>query len=242
MPPANPTLVPAVGPGKARPQERKSVLPRSDPIHASDAGYRKNTHGPGRTGYRWVGEQLLFAADVPPGFEYRDGFLTPAGEAALVESISCLELDSFEMRGVVARRRVKFFGSSYGIEDASVAPMPAFLDPLRNAIGDWAGIEPGAFAMALINEYRPGTPIGWHRDAPQYDIVCGVSLLSACRMRFRPYTPPKAKSATRRTTTHEIALERRSAYIMRGESRTGYEHHIPAVESLRYSITFRTLR
>ena len=47
-----------------------------------------------------------------------------------------------------------------------------------------------AFAMALINEYRPGTPIGWHRDAPQYDIVAGISLLSACRMKFRPYRSP----------------------------------------------------
>ena len=187
-------------------------------------------------------ERFLFAADVPPGFEYRDGFLTPAEEAALVESIAGLEFDSFEMRGVVARRRVKFFGNSYGIEDASVAPMPPFLDPLRTAIGGWAGLEPGAFAMALINEYRPGTPIGWHRDAPQYDIVCGVSLLSACRMRFRPYVSPSAKSPARRTATHEITLEPRSAYIMRGKSRTDYEHHIPAVESLRYSITFRTLR
>jgi hypothetical protein len=29
---------------------------------------------------------------------------------------------------------------------------------------------------------------------------------------------------------------------MTGESRSGFEHHIPAVSSLRYSITFRTLR
>jgi hypothetical protein len=40
--------------------------------------------------------------------------------------------------------------------------------------------------MALINEYRPGAPIGWHRDAPQYEVVAGLSLLSACHMKFRP--------------------------------------------------------
>jgi alkylated DNA repair dioxygenase AlkB len=98
--------------------------------------------------------------------------------------------------------------------------------------------------MALINEYRPGAPIGWHRDAPQYDIVAGISLLSACRMRFRPYVRPVsgAPMQARRTATHEIALERRSAYLMTGESRNAYEHHIPAVTELRYSITFRTLR
>jgi alkylated DNA repair dioxygenase AlkB len=99
--------------------------------------------------------------------------------------------------------------------------------------------------MALINEYRAGAPIGWHRDAPQYDIVAGVSLLSACRMKFRPYVRPGAAriaNSKRRSATHEIVLERRSAYLMTGESRSGYEHHIPAVDTLRYSITFRTLR
>jgi alkylated DNA repair dioxygenase AlkB len=99
--------------------------------------------------------------------------------------------------------------------------------------------------MALINEYRPGAPIGWHRDAPQYDIVAGVSLLSSCRMKFRPYVRPGAQRAAegrRRSATHEILLERRSAYVMTGDSRSAYEHHIPAVDTLRYSITFRTLR
>ena len=187
-------------------------------------------------------ERLLFTPDVPPGFEYREDFLSREDEVALIRAIDGLTFDTFEMRGVVARRRVKFFGSTYGLEDAAVSPMPAFLEPLRVRIAAWAGLDPERFAMALINEYRPGAPIGWHRDAPQYDMIAGVSLLSACQMRFRPYVPPRTTLTTRRTTTHEIALAPRSAYLMRGESRTGYEHHIPAVESLRYSITFRTLR
>jgi alkylated DNA repair dioxygenase AlkB len=98
--------------------------------------------------------------------------------------------------------------------------------------------------MALINEYPPGAPIGWHRDAPQYDIVAGISLLSDCRMRFRPYRSPALSTPTpvRRAATHELWLERRSAYLLTGESRTSYEHHIPPVGELRYSVTFRTLR
>ena len=96
--------------------------------------------------------------------------------------------------------------------------------------------------MALINEYRPGSPIGWHRDAPQYDIVAGISLLSTCRMKFRPYRSPSASTSPARTTTHEIGLSRRSAYLMTGPSRQAYEHHIPPVGELRYSVTFRTLR
>jgi alkylated DNA repair dioxygenase AlkB len=98
--------------------------------------------------------------------------------------------------------------------------------------------------MALINEYRPGSPIGWHRDAPQYDIVAGVSLLSACRMKFRPYRSPAptVPPSARRSATHEVVLARRSAYLMTQQSRTAYEHHIPPVAEQRYSVTFRTLR
>jgi alkylated DNA repair dioxygenase AlkB len=178
----------------------------------------------------------------PPGFAYRDRFITDAEETALLDAVGGLTFSAFEMRGVVARRRVAFFGQSYDRADAQ--PIPAFLLPLRERIAEWAQVAPDAFSMALINQYPPGAPIGWHRDAPQYDIVSGVSLLSACRMRFRPYRSPAAvaSASVRRTATHEIALERCSAYLMSGESRTSFEHHIPPVGRLRYSVTFRTLR
>ena len=149
------------------------------------------------------------------------------------------------MRGVVARRRVAFFGGSYDAGDRPKSPMPAFLMPLRARLAEWAGVEADAFLMALVNEYPPGAPIGWHRDAPQYGIVAGVSLLSSCRMKFRPYLSPAESAATpsaRRTATHEITLEPRSAYLMTGEARHHDEHHIPAVATVRYSITFRTAR
>jgi alkylated DNA repair dioxygenase AlkB len=67
-------------------------------------------------------------------------------------------------------------------------------------------------------------------------------------MRFRPYVSPtaaagaRATGRARRAMTHEIVLEPRSAYLMTGDSRSAYEHHILAVTTLRYSITFRTLR
>jgi len=113
---------------------------------------------------------------------------------------------------------------------------------MRVRIAQWANVDAHTFAMALINEYPPGAPIGWHRDAPQYGIVAGVSLLSSCRMRLRPYVRPGVpKPGQRRTATHEILLEQRSAYVMTGESRSAFEHQIPPVTALRYSITFRTL-
>jgi alkylated DNA repair dioxygenase AlkB len=187
----------------------------------------------------------LFDSAVPPGFRYQREFIHLNEEAGLVDAIGRVEFSTFEMRGVVARRRVAFFGRSYDPDGTVTPPLPAFLLPLREQVAAWAGLDPAAFEMALINEYPPGAPIGWHRDAPQYDIVAGISLVSACRIRFRPYVRSgKAgpEPAPRRTTTHELLLEPRSVYLLTGPSRTAYEHHIPAVDALRYSITFRTLR
>jgi len=184
----------------------------------------------------------LFALDVPSGFHHRQDFISGSDERVLLDALADVPFSEFEMRGVVARRRVAFFGQSY--DRAAAAPLPAFLLPLRARIALWAAVDSDAFAMVLINEYRPGTPIGWHRDAPQYDIVAAVSLLSPCRMRFRPY---RARALTapllsRRSATHEILLAPRSAYLMTQDARNAYEHHIPPVAALRYSITFRTLR
>ena len=190
-----------------------------------------------------AGTPSLFDRDLPPGFHYREDFITGAGEHAFLDAIGTVAFSDFEMRGVVAKRRVAFFGESY--DRTAAEPLPEFLLPLRTDIARWAGVDPDAFAMALINEYRPGAPIGWHRDAPQYGIVAGVSLLSACRMRFRPdrsLSSPTDATPPRRSASHEIALARRSAYLMTQASRNAYEHHIPPVAALRYSITFRTRR
>ena len=186
----------------------------------------------------------LFGPNLPPGFLYQDDFLSNAEQAGLVDHINRIEFAAFEMRGVVARRRVAFFGASYDRGEQPSPPIPEFLSPLRIRLAELAGVKASDFAMALINEYRPGTPIGWHRDAPQYELISGVSLLSSCRMRLRPYVSPSEAAAKqlRRSTTHEIELLPRSAYVMRDQARSGFEHSIPAVTDLRYSITFRTLR
>ena len=87
---------------------------------------------------------------------------------------------------------------------------------------------------AIVTEYSAGAPIGWHRDAPQFGDVIGISVGGSCRMRFKPY-----KKEGRIVSQ---ILEPRSLYVIRGVARWQYQHSIPAVESLRYSITFRTLR
>src|SRR5688572_15497604 len=110
-----------------------------------------------------AGSPRLFEHDLPPGLHYRDNFITEADERVLVDAIAEVAFSDFEMRGIVARRRVAFFGQSY--DRMTAGPLPTFLLPLRTRVAQWAGVDTDAFAMALINEYRPGSPIGWHRDA-----------------------------------------------------------------------------
>jgi hypothetical protein len=52
------------------------------------------------------------------------------------------------------------------------------------ATGGLAASVPEAFAMSVDQRVPRSSPIGWHRDAPAYDIVAGlVHLLSSCRLR-----------------------------------------------------------
>jgi len=59
-------------------------------------------------------------------------------------------------------------------------------------------------------------------------------------MRFRPYAIKDTRA--RRAAAIELELAPRSAYVMQGEIRWQWQHHIPPTRQLRYSITFRTLR
>ena len=81
----------------------------------------------------------------------------------------------------------------------------------------------------------PCTQIGWQRDAPGFGIVVGISLGSSARMRFR-----RDKGGVR--DAFELELEPRSGYVLAGEARNAWQHHVPPAKALRYSITFRTLR
>ena len=97
----------------------------------------------------------LFDSDLPDGFRYRADFIDADEEASLAAAIARVEFSTFEMRGVVARRRVAFFGSSYDSGGRPISPMPAFLMPLRATVAAWTGVDPDAFVMALVNEYPP---------------------------------------------------------------------------------------
>jgi alkylated DNA repair dioxygenase AlkB len=131
------------------------------------------------------------------------------------------------------------FGFDYDFSYNTVHPapeMPEFLGPLRARAAAWLGVDAPKVRHALVAEYRAGTALGWHRDVPDFELVCGVSLASSCRMRFRPYPPTKDRKSVR-----SLDLAPRSAYVLRADARWRWQHSIPPTRALRYSITFRTL-
>jgi alkylated DNA repair dioxygenase AlkB len=183
---------------------------------------------------------LFSTADaVVGGFIYEAEFISHAEEAALLAAIQNLPLREAEYKQFRARRRVVSYGGRYDFSAGRLLeaqPMAPFLHPLLERVAAWTARAPGDFTQALVAEYSPGTPLGWHRDAPDFELVVGISLASACRMRLRRY-PPRA-----RERSMAVELEPRSIYRLEGEARWHWQHRIPPTPGLRYSITFRTLR
>ncbi len=143
------------------------------------------------------------------------------------------------MHGVVAKRRVVHFGWDYGYESWSITPtdpIPAWLWPLRKRAAGLMDVAPETVEEVLVTHYGVGAGIGWHRDASMFGpTVVGVSLAGTCRMRFQ-----RKVGAARETA--EIVLAPRSAYVLTGAARLQWQHAIPATKTLRYSLTFRTVR
>ncbi|HEX5807023.1 MAG TPA: alpha-ketoglutarate-dependent dioxygenase AlkB [Anaerolineales bacterium] len=175
---------------------------------------------------------------APEGFRYQADVLSLEEEHALVERVSALPLKEFEFHGYIGKRRTISFGWHYDFGDSRLKQaqeMPEFLLPVRARAASFAGLTADDLPHVLVTEYGPGAAIGWHRDKGVFDEVVGISLLSPCNFRFRR----KQGAAWER---YSLTVEPRSAYLLSGESRTLWEHSIPGVDTLRYSITFRSLR
>jgi alkylated DNA repair dioxygenase AlkB len=186
-----------------------------------------------------VSQGNLFAAEpvLPEGFVYQQDFLTATDEVDLLRNIQQETFDNFDFQGYRAKRRMLEYGLEYDFSRRRAnptKPFPHFLSAVRQRAAEFAGVTPDELAEGLILEYPPGAPIGWHRDAPQFGVVIGISLLNSARMRLKPFQKEG------RITS--VTLEPRSIYMFRGAARWQWQHSIPAQEKLRYSITFRTLR
>jgi len=184
-----------------------------------------------------VSQASLFAEPLIVGLDYRGDFISSSEHDELIERLRALDLAPFRFHGWLGNRKTRTFGWRYDFDDASFSPaepMPDWLHPLRARVAALAGLGPENFAHVLLARYDPGAGIGWHRDRPQFDEVVGISLGSPATMRFRQRTAEGFRRAN-------VQLEPRSAYLLSGEVRWEWEHSIAPGDSLRFSITFRSL-
>ena len=151
--------------------------------------------------------------------------------------ISALPFKEFQFHSFLGKRRVVSFGWRYDFSGGGLTKandMPAFLLDLRAKAAAFAGLCASDLQHLLVTEYGPGAAIGWHKDRSVFGDVLGISLLAPCTFRFR-----------RREETGwdriSLELKPRSIYLLRGPARSDWEHSIPAVDSLRYSLTFRSV-
>jgi alkylated DNA repair dioxygenase AlkB len=182
----------------------------------------------------------LFGADPgwPEGFRYQADLVDAAEEDALLQRLRGLPFKEFEFQGFIGKRRTVSYGWHYDFNQRALGKaedIPDFLLRLREKAAVFAGLTAERLQQVLVIEYGPGASIGWHRDKAVFGEVVGISLLSSCRFRLR------RKSGT---TWERVSLtaEPRSAYLLSGPARSEWEHSIPAVGALRYSVTFRNLR
>jgi alkylated DNA repair dioxygenase AlkB len=181
----------------------------------------------------------LFAPEpkLPAGFAYRDDVISAAEERALVERIAELPFKPFEFHGYLGNRRVVSFGWRYDYGVRAVqpsAPIPSFLLALREHAARFASVAPERLEHILVTEYAAGAGIGWHRDKAEFADVIAISLLAPCTLRFRRKKGSGWERASRQANP-------RSAYLLRGPARGEWEHSIPPLDRLRYSVTFRNL-
>lgn len=181
------------------------------------------------------------AAALPEGMRYTPDFLTHDDEAALVARIEALPLAPMKYQNYTALRRVVSYGGQYDFSAhrlTAADPLPDWLAPLCASAAAWIGVAPDAFVQALVAEYRPGTPLGWHRDVPDFEDIVGISLGGEAVLRFRPYPP----DAPRKADIVKLTAVPRSIYLLRGPARWEWQHSVAPTKALRYSITLRTAR
>ena len=178
------------------------------------------------------------APKLPEGFRYQENLLSVVEEATLLTHVASLPFTEFLFQGFVGKRRTVSYGWHYDFNEQllkSTTGMPEFLMPIREAAAHFANIAPETLQQVLITEYASGAGIGWHRDKGVFGDVIGISLGAPCTFRLRRRVGDKWERAS-------IQAAPRSVYLLRGPSRTEWEHSIPGVDELRYSITFRSVK
>lgn len=188
--------------------------------------------------------ELFPCANGPEGWAYERDFLSPSEEGELLASVQGLPLVPMRYKDHVARRRGISFGGRYDFDANRLMPSPAIpqeLMPLLRKAAAWLGRPPRSFIHVLIAEYRPGAPLGWHRDVPDFEDVVGVSLAGAGELKFWRY-PPRSLRSDPLGGRIRIDIAPRSIYCITDPARWKWQHALVASRTLRYSVTLRTAR
>ncbi|WP_423148265.1 alpha-ketoglutarate-dependent dioxygenase AlkB [Rubrolithibacter danxiaensis] len=133
------------------------------------------------------------------------------------------------------------FGYHYNFDQRSLSKgkeIPPVFNTLIKKVATKVLIPESHFAELLITKYPPGSVINWHRDALPFNLIAGISLLADCTFRLRPHE----KGNQNRKSLVSFPVNRRSLYIIQGNSRTNWQHSISPVKKTRYSVTLRTLK
>lgn len=193
---------------------------------------------------RTMQSELFREADAAPsirGLSYQPDFLSREEELGLLEIISSLPLHAARYKAYVARRRVASFGGSFDYDTNTLLPgepLDERLAAVRGRVAARLGVPCEALAHVMVAEYAPGTPLGWHRDVPDFETIAGISLGSEATLRFRPHSPGQLGQRA----VAQLKVSPRSIYKIEGPARWDWQHSVAPVKALRWSITFRTRR
>lgn len=186
-------------------------------------------------------ELFPISLNLPSGFVYKEGFINHEEEQQLVRFMNTVQLRPLMFQGFEAKRKVASFGYDYNFEHKELSKGEAIPNEIKWLIAKVStelSIPEENFVEVLFTEYPVGSVINWHRDAPPFDIIVGISLLSDCIFKLRPHDKTKQS----RKATVSLDVRRRSMYVISGESRSQWQHSTAPVKQIRFSITLRTLK
>lgn len=184
-----------------------------------------------------------------PGFVLLEGFLSESEEKNLLEEIYKREWTGDEQIGM--QRRVQHYGYDFDYKTRNIdvtqksGELPHFCSPFFQKLSH---LLPNTPDQLTVNEYLPGQGIRRHVDTHSAfeDGIASLSLGAATVLELRhPLEENKRKY---------VHLPPRSLFILTGEARYLWSHHIPARKTdmvegkvtersaIRVSLTFRKVR
>jgi alkylated DNA repair protein alkB family protein 8 len=153
-----------------------------------------------------------------PGLLLYPDFISTSLEEALIH-----EIDN-QTWVVDYNRRLQYYGYRNELETPySLIRFPIPMPPLIYKLSEDL-VEQKIVSMqpdqVIINEYAPGEGLRPHKDRNYFDNqICGVNLGSGCVMRFIKIAGGDVV---------DVAVPRRSVYIMQDEARYKWNHAIPS--------------